>query len=260
MSHALGIDIGGTGIKGAFVDIATGELLTDRLKLSTPKGGEPDAIVATTLQLIELLGGLQPDVPVGICFPSMVKKGHTLNAWNISKQWVGLDALSLFTHALDRPIAFLNDADAAGYAEAKHGAAKGADGLSIVTTLGTGIGTALIYDGTLLPHAELGHVEVNGKDAEKQAAYSAKERDDLSWKQWVARLQPYYELLETIYFPDLFVVGGGVSKNADDFLPLLKLSTPVVPAVHRNSAGVIGAAAKAADEFLLHTGAPNSAQ
>ncbi len=251
MAHALGIDIGGTGIKGARVDVDTGELLTDRLKLNTPKGGEPDAIVATVLQLIEQLGGLEDGVPVGICFPSMVKKGHTLNAWNISPKWVGLDALGLFTTALNRQIAFLNDADAAGFAEAKHGAAKGVDGLVILTTLGTGIGTALIHDGELLPHAELGHVQINGKDAEQQASYSAKERDDLDWKRWVKRLQPYYEQLETIFFPDLFVVGGGVSKNADDFLPLLEIKTSIVPAVHRNSAGVIGAAAKAADQFLL---------
>ncbi len=251
MAHALGIDIGGTGIKGALVDFDSGELLTERIKLPTPTGGAPDAIVTTVLQLVDQLGGLEPDVPVGLCFPAMVKKGHTLNAWNISKDWVGLDALGLFTKVFARPIAFLNDADAAGFAEARHGAGKGVDGLAILTTLGTGIGTALLYDGDLLPHAELGHLQVGGKDAEHQASYNAKERDSLDWKQWVKRLQPYYELLETIYFPDLFIIGGGVSKNADSFLPLLQLNTPVVPAVHRNSAGIIGAASKAADEFLL---------
>jgi len=247
MAQALGIDIGGTGIKGALVDTDSGQLLTDRIKLPTPEGGAPDDIVKTVVDLIAKLGGVADDVPVGVCFPAIVRNGRTMSAANVSKKWIGLEAEALFEKALGRNIHFVNDADAAGYAEVRYGAAKGVDGLVLLTTLGTGIGSALIYNGVLIPNSELGHLEIDGKDAEKKAAYSAKERENLDWEHWAKRLQKYYDHLELLFSPDLFVVGGGVSKTYDDFIPLLKLDTPIVPAVHRNNAGILGAAALASN-------------
>jgi len=248
MTKALGIDIGGTGIKGAIVDTTTGELVTERVKLSTPEGGSPEDILATVVQLIEELGGVESDIPVGICFPAVVHNGVTMSAANVSKDWIGLEAEKLFEKGLGRDIHFVNDADAAGYAEVRFGAAKGVEGLVLMTTLGTGIGTALIYNGVLVPNSELGHLEIGGKDAEHRAAYSAKEREELSWKRWAGRLQKYYATLEMLFSPDLLIVGGGVSKNYESFIPLLELSTPIVPAVLRNNAGILGAAALAVTE------------
>jgi polyphosphate glucokinase len=245
MAKALGIDIGGTGIKGAIVDTASGELLGERIKLPTPDGGQPNDVVKTVLELVDQLGGLEDGVPVGVCFPAIVKGGRTLSAANVSKKWIGLEAEKLFEKALKRDIHFVNDADAAGYAESRYGAAKGVQGLVLLTTLGTGIGSALIYNDVLIPNSELGHIEIGGKDAEKQTSYAAKERDNLDWKAWAKRLQKYYMTLEGLLSPDLFIVGGGVSKSHEDFLPLLSLETPIVPAVHRNNAGILGAAALA---------------
>lgn len=242
---AVGIDIGGTGIKGAVVDLATGTLLTDRIKLPTPKGGTPDGILATTVDLVRQLQVHDPDAPVGVCFPAVVKHGITLSAANISKKWIGLHAEKLFEDALGRDITFANDADAAGYAEAAYGAARGVDGVAIMTTLGTGIGTAILHNGVLVPNAEFGHLEVDGHDIETKASNAARERDDLSWADWAKRLQKFYSALEMYLSPDLFVVGGGVSKQHEHFLPLLKLNAPIVPATHRNNAGILGAAALA---------------
>ncbi|MFM9918219.1 polyphosphate--glucose phosphotransferase [Lacisediminihabitans sp. H27-G8] len=244
-SKAVGIDIGGTGIKGAIVDVATGKLLSDRVKLPTPEGGEPDDIVLTVLEVLKKLGSPEKKLPMGLCFPAVVVKGRTLSAANVSKKWIGLEAETLFEKGLDRDITFVNDADAAGYAEALYGAAEKQKGLVILTTLGTGIGTALIYKGVLIPNAELGHLQLEGVDWETRAAYSAKERENLSWEQWAERLQKYYDMLVALFHPDLFIVGGGVSKEHKDFLPLLKLDTPIVPAVLRNNAGILGAAALA---------------
>src|SRR5690606_37384718 len=156
-----------------------------------------------------------PATPVGICVPSVVVGGRTLTAANVSGRWIGLDAASRFREALGREVVLVNDADAAGIAEARFGAARGVRGLVVVTTLGTGIGTALLHDGVLIPNTELGHIEIDGEDAERRAAYSAKERDDLGWKRWARRLQAYYGALERLFTPALFVVGGGVSKQAD---------------------------------------------
>ncbi|TFD67662.1 polyphosphate--glucose phosphotransferase [Cryobacterium sp. Hb1] len=243
---AIGIDIGGTGIKGAVVDLATGELLTDRVKLPTPKGGRPQDIVETTRTLLSTVSKGVGDLPVGVCFPAVVKNGHTMSAANVSSKWIGLAAEALFEKGLSLPIHFVNDADAAGYAEAQFGAAKGVAGVVLLTTLGTGIGSALLNDGVLVPNTELGHLQIDGHDYETRAAYSAKERDDLSWETWAARLQKYYSTLERLFSPDLFIVGGGVSKHHENFLPLLNLKTRIIPAVHRNNAGILGAAALAA--------------
>ena len=244
--HAIGIDIGGTGIKGAVVDLGTGELLSDRRKVATPEGGRPTDILTATAELLDGLSDEFGDsLPLGVCFPAIVKHGHTLSAANISKEWIGLPAEELFEETFGREIHFINDADAAGYAEARYGAAVDADGLVILTTLGTGIGSAFLYDGVLVPNTELGHIELDGREAEKNAAYSAMERESLDWQEWANRLQRFYAHVEFIFSPDLFVVGGGVSKHHAQFLPLLDLKTPIVPAVHRNNAGILGAASLA---------------
>lgn len=231
-SLAVGVDIGGTGIKGAIVDVASGALTTDRIKKATPEGGKPQDITAVVK---EIIGELAPgdDVPVGVCFPAIVRDGKTMSAANVSKKWIGFEAEALFEKELGRSIHFVNDADAAGFAEQQFGAAKGKDGLVIVTTLGTGIGTALINDGVLIVNSELGHLEIEGHDAESRASFAAKERDDLSWKHWAKRLQKYYSTLEALLSPELFVVGGGVSKQYEEFLPLLDLQADIIPATLR---------------------------
>ncbi len=241
---AIGIDIGGTGIKGAIVDVKEGRLIGERIRYETPEGGKPKDIADAVAKMISELGGSKT-LQVGICFPAVVKHGKTMSAANISDDWIGLDADALFTKRLGRHVHVLNDADAAGVAEAKFGAARKRKGLTILTTLGTGIGVALMFNGELIPNVELGHLEINGVDAETVAAFSAKERENLSWQEWAGRLQSYYETLERLFSPDLFIVGGGVSKEHADFLPLLKLKTEIVPAATRNSAGILGAAAMA---------------
>lgn len=246
-NRAVGIDIGGTGIKGAIVDVDSGELLTDRVKMDTPAGGEPDDIAGVVKQVIDKLGDDTKDLHVGVCFPAAIMDGKTLSAANVSKKWIGFEAEKLFEKTLDRPIHFVNDADAAGYAEGRYGAAKGVKGLVIMTTLGTGIGTALLNDGVLIVNAELGHLEIEGKDYETKASFAAKERDDLSWKHWARRLQKYYSRLEALLYPRLIIVGGGVSKQYEEFLPLLDLRAEIVPAKLRNNAGILGAAALAAE-------------
>lgn len=251
---AIGIDIGGTGVKGALVDVATGELISERIKERTPRGGEPADILALVESIVARFGDDTTKLPVGVCFPAVVLKGHTMSAANVSKRWIGLQAEALFEKTLGRDIVFVNDADAAGVAELHFGAAKGVRGLVLMTTLGTGIGSALLYDGVLVPNTELGHLEIDGKDAETRASFAAKERGRLSWKKWAARLQRYYGTLEMLFSPNLFVVGGGVSKESAEFLPLLSLRTPIVPAALRNNAGILGAAWLAA-----HRGTPMAA-
>jgi polyphosphate glucokinase len=245
---AIGIDIGGTGIKGGLVDVASGELIGERVRVLTPEGGKPDDIARVTREVIEQLDA-PSDVPVGVCFPSSIRHGVTMLAANISKKWIGFEAEKFFQEQLGRPIKFVNDADAAGFAEVIYGAAKGQAGLVIMTTLGTGIGGAMIYNGVLIPNAELGHLELNGHDAEKRASGVVREKEDLSYEEWATkRLQPYYEHVEMLFSPELFIVGGGVSKSYEKFLPLLKLRTPIVPAKLLNRAGIMGAARLAADD------------
>jgi polyphosphate glucokinase len=242
---AIGIDIGGTGIKGAIVDVATGELVTDRKKLPTPKNGKPEDILDTVLELFGQFGEVAPGTPVGVCFPSIVIHGRTMSAANVSKKWIGLEAEKMFEKALGRDIHFVNDADAAGVAEVRYGAAVDIPGLTILTTLGTGIGSAMLFNGELIPNSELGHLKLDGQDAEQRASTSAKEKEGLSWKEWAKRLQRYYEHLEYLFSPDLILVGGGISKSSEEFLPLLTLRTPIKPAALRNNAGIVGAAALA---------------
>jgi polyphosphate glucokinase len=249
-TRAVGVDIGGTGIKAGIVDLDRGELISDRVKVATPEGAQPPDVLAAVTEVLATLGVADDEtVPLGVAFPAIVKNGMTLSAANVSDQWIDFEAEKFFEKGLGRDIHFANDADVAGVAEMRYGAAKDQRGLTILTTLGTGIGSALLYNGVLVPNSELGHVQraKHGKDAEAYAAYSAMERDELSWEQWAQRLQWYYSHIEFLFSPDLFVVGGGVSKHADKFLHLLDLKTPIVPAVHRNNAGIIGAAALARD-------------
>ena len=245
---AIGIDIGGTGIKGALVDTKNGELLSSRIKMETPSGGEPEAIADVVGEIVTQLTN-RSDINIGICFPAVVQDGFTRSAANVSKRWIDLDAQSLFSSALHTNVEILNDADAAGFAESVFGAGKGRRGLVIMTTLGTGIGTALIHNGVLVPNSELGHLEIDGADYETKASFAAKERENLSFEQWADRLQKYYSELERLFTPNLFIVGGGISKSHKEFLPLLKLKTPIVPAKLKNSAGIIGAATIANRNF-----------
>lgn len=248
MSQAIGVDIGGTGIKVGLVDVTTGTLLGKRLKVPTPQGGEPEDIARATRDLITQLAAPE-ETPVGVAFPSAIVDGVTRLAANVSQRWIGFEAEKFFARELGRDIHFINDADAAGFAEVTYGAARGQQGLVIVTTLGTGVGSALIYNGVLIPGSELGHLELHGADAEKIASNKARESGGLSWAEWAAGLQDFYAHVEMLFSPHLFIVGGGVSESADKFLPLLTLRTPIVPATLLNLAGILGAAALAAPEY-----------
>ncbi len=243
----LGIDIGGSGIKGAPVDLLTGELTTKRMRIPTPEKSTPKNVAAVVGEIVAKFADVIGDGPIGVTIPAVVTHGRTRSAANIDKSWIDADAEKIFEDHLGRDILLVNDADAAGVAEVQYGAAKGHPGLVILTTLGTGIGTAIVYRGVLVPNSELGHLEVDGHDAEKRAASSIKDREGLSYAAWAKRLQRYYEQLETVLWPDLIVIGGGVSKDSEKFLPLLKLKAPLVPAKLLNSAGIVGAAWLAAD-------------
>jgi polyphosphate glucokinase len=240
-AHPIGIDFGGTGIKAAPVDLDTGEFAAERERIDTPERSTPEAVGEIMAELV----GRFPDSTgaVGVAVPGVVRRGVVLSAANIDKSWIGVDADKVLTDRLGRPVHVLNDADAAGYAELQFGAAKGRDGLVILTTLGTGIGSALLWDGVLVPNSELGHLEIEGHDAESRAASSTREAEDLSWKDWAKRLTTYYRTLERLFSPDLFVVGGGISKKADKFLPLIEIDTEIVAATLKNTAGIVGAAA-----------------
>lgn len=247
MSVFLGIDIGGSGIKGAPVDLETGEFTQSRLRIPTPEKSTPKNVGAVIGEIIDHFTPSIGDVPVGITFPAPVVHGVIPFIANLHQKWAGLNADEFLSDKLGRDITLVNDADAAGLAEVRYGAAKNHQGLVIVTTQGTGIGSAIIHRGVLVPNSELGHLELDGRDAERHAASSIKDKEGLSYKQWVTRLQRYYSHVEMLFSPDLFVIGGGVSKDWDKFGPLLDLKTPVVPAVLRNQAGIIGAAMAAAD-------------
>lgn len=250
----LGIDIGGSGIKGALVDLAAGDFATDRVRIPTPEKSTPAALADVVAEIVAQFADQMGDGPIGVTVPAVVTHGVTRSAANIHKSWIDAPAEQIFEDRLGRDVVLVNDADAAGVAEVKYGAAKDNDGLVMVTTLGTGIGSALIYHGVLVPNTELGHLEIDGYDAEKRAAASVRTAENLSYDEYVPRLQRYYETLEALFWPDLIVVGGGVSKHAEKFLPKLKLKTPIVPAVLMNKAGIIGAAALAAEKAAKHAG------
>ena len=230
---ACGIDIGGSGVKGALVDLETGEYIGDQVRIPTPTPATPDAVAAVCREVIDQLG-VKVGVPIGVTFPAPVFDGVIPYMANLDQSWVNVNVDELM------------DADAAGIAEVAYGAAKGRDGVIVFTTQGTGIGSAIIVNGTLLTNTELGHLEIDGTDAEKNASSGQKTLQGLDWEQWAQRLQRYYSHVEFLLNPDLFVVGGGVSENHEKFMPLLHLKTPMIPAKLLNTAGIVGAAYYAA--------------
>lgn len=240
MSTILGIDIGGSGIKGALVDTQTGVLVAERYRIPTPEGAKPDDVSAVLRQMVDHFGHRGE---VGITFPGIVQHGTVWSAANVDKGWVGLDAAELFTQVTGCQTFLLNDADAAGLAEAQLGAGQGVGGTVLLLTFGTGIGSALMYNGVLVPNTELGHLWLRDKHAESWASARVRDTEDLSWKAWAERVNEYLTHLELLFSPDLFVVGGGISKNADKWLPLLQLErSRIVPATLLNNAGIVGAA------------------
>jgi polyphosphate glucokinase len=248
----LGIDIGGTGIKGAVVDIKKGVFKTDRLRILTPHPATPEAVSDVVGRVTK---HFEWDGPLGCTFPGVVKAGTIHTAANLDPGWIGLPADESFEKATGCPSTVLNDADAAGLAEVRLGHKHARHGVTMLITFGTGIGTALFVDGELVPNTELGHIELRGGDAEKWAAESARERENLDWEAWAARVNEYLHKIEELFWPDLFIVGGGVSKQAKDFLPLLDTRTEVVAAELRNRAGIVGAALAAhveADKAKKH--------
>ena len=249
--HVVGVDIGGTGIKGAVVDLSAGKLATKRVRLPTPHPATPSAVADT---VGDVLKQIDADGTVGLTLPAVVRGGTVETASNIDYGWVGVDAVDLFSRATGRLVAVVNDADAAGLAEVRFGAGRSEPGVMVLITLGTGIGSAVVVDGNLVPNTELGHLPLHHGDAEDWAAESIREHDELSWKQYAHRLQAFLQLVERVMWPQLFIIGGGVSANAQKFLPKIELRTPVVPAQLLNDAGIVGAAMFAAKaEFATRT-------
>jgi polyphosphate glucokinase len=238
-TQALGIDIGGTGIKGAPVDLDAGQLAAERVRLLTPPQAKPDEVATVVADLLDKIG---VDGPVGMTLPAVITNGVVRTAANIHKSWIGLNAVDLFAKATGRHVFVLNDADAAGMAEVKYGAGAGRKGVVLVVTLGTGIGSALFVNGTLVPNTELGHLNLHKGDAEDWAADSVRDSEDLSWKEYAGRLQDYFELVQRLFWPELIIIGGGISKKSEKFLPHIEVEAEVVPAQMQNEAGIIGAA------------------
>jgi polyphosphate glucokinase len=238
----LGIDIGGSGVKGAPVDVSAGSLTSARYRIPTPQPATVTNVVGAAREVAAKFGVADR---VGVTFPGVVVDGVTRTAANVDHSWLDAPAGELFAAAIGRPVVVLNDADAAGIAEVAFGAGRGQRGLTMMLTFGTGIGSALFLDGRLVPNTELGHLEMHGHDAEIRASDRAREVENLDWQHWAHRVQEYLRHLEALFQPSLFIVGGGVSKKADKFLPLVKLRTPIVPAQLQNNAGIIGAAVAA---------------
>jgi polyphosphate glucokinase len=241
--HALGIDIGGTGIKAAPVDLDTGTFVADRIKIATPRPAVPDAVAEVVQKLVDTFSW---SGPIGITFPGVVMNGVTRTAANLDRAWIGLDARALLSKAAGQDVRLLNDADAAGVAEMTFGAGKGEPGTVFMVTFGTGIGSALFVDGVLVPNTEFGHLEIRGKDAEERASERAKSAHDMNWKQWAKNVNEYLEHIEALVYPQLIIVGGGISRQSEKFLPLLTgLHARVVRAAMHNDAGITGAAMSA---------------
>ncbi|MQA15286.1 MAG: ROK family protein [Pseudonocardiaceae bacterium] len=243
-ARGFGVDIGGSGIKAAPVDLRHGELLEERLRHTTPQPATPDAVAEVVSALVGRFGCREP---IGITLPCVIKQGIACTAANVDPSWKGTDATALFTGTTGVAVVVLNDADAAGLAEMRFGAGQGRDGVVMLLTFGTGIGSSLFHDGELVPNTELGHLQVDGHDAEHRAAASVRETENLSWADWTRRVSRYLQMLEDLVWPDLIIVGGGVSRKADSWLPMLDCRTEVVPAALRNNAGIVGAAAAAAE-------------
>jgi polyphosphate glucokinase len=249
MAHVLGIDIGGTGIKAAPVETDTGKLMADRQKLATPQPATPDAVEQIVRDLVKDFSWTGP---AGITFPGVVTKGVIQTAANVDHSWIGVDAVKTFGASTQLQVTMINDADAAGVAEMRFGAGKGVTGTVLMLTLGTGIGSALFIDGLLVPNTEFGHVEIRGKDAEKRASELVREEHELSWEKWSARVDEVLTELEALLSPGLFIIGGGISRKSDKFVPLLTgLRARVVPAALLNDAGIVGAAISATGTELI---------
>lgn len=244
-----GIDIGGTGIKGALVDLHTGTLASERFRLDTPKDGEPEELAETVR---EVAAQLDYDGPIGVTFPGVITRGVVQYTANLSQDWLGVSVQDKLQQVVNGPLTILNDADAAGVAEARYGAGQGQSGLVIMVTLGTGIGTALMYDGNLIPNVELGHIEIDGHDAETRASAAARERLGLSWKAWAGKVEQYLQQLEQLMWPELFIIGGGVSKQPDKWFDRIETNTPKVIAKLINNAGIVGGAYAAATAAKSH--------
>jgi len=243
VGQGFGIDIGGSGIKGAPVDLETGQLSADRWRIGTPRPATPEAVARVVKQLLDHFGW---QGSVGCTFPAVVRRGVTMTAANVDDGWIELDADALLEGVTGRPVHLLNDADAAGLAEMRYGAGRGVSGVVIMLTLGTGIGSAIFCDGRLLPNTEFGHLAIRGKAAERRASDRVRKTKELSWSRWATRLEEFLRVMEGLFWPDLFIIGGGVSKHHQEFLPLIDIRTPMVPASLRNEAGIVGAALEAA--------------
>jgi polyphosphate glucokinase len=240
MAAYMGIDIGGSGIKGTLVDIDSGEMLAERYRLPTPVKAKPDEVAETVREVVKHFNYRGP---IGYGFPAVVRHGIVYTAANIHKSWIETHVEDLFTNITGCPSYVLNDADAAGMAEMKFGTGKDqSKGVVLMITLGTGLGTAIFVDGKLVPNTELGHIEIRGKDAEKRASDAARQKKELEWDEWSDRLNEYLRAMERLFWPDLIVLGGGISKMSHKFIPLLRLRTPVIPAKLLNQAGMIGGA------------------
>ncbi len=236
----FGIDIGGSGMKAAPVDLSDlGKLTSDRHRISTPSPATPDAVAGVVVELVQ---HFEWEGPVGIALPSVVRNGIVHSAANIDDSWIDVDARSLFSSALGHEVVVMNDADAAGVAEMSFGAGVGRGGVVMALTFGTGIGSALFIDGHLVPNTELGHLEFRGESFERWAAASARKREDLSWKKWAARVSTYLETIDALFSPDVVIVGGGASKSADKWIPLIEARPEILVANFANSAGIVGAA------------------
>jgi polyphosphate glucokinase len=244
VAEVLGIDIGGTGIKGAPVDVERGTLTADRYRLLTPQPAEPAPVADVVAQVVVKFGG---EGTIGATFPAVIQGGVAQTAANVDKSWLGEGVAKCFERATGRPFVVLNDADAAGLAEMRFGAGRDKKGVVMMVTLGTGIGSAVFIDGVLVPNTELGHLELRGKEAEKRASESVRENKKLGWKKWGQRVDEYLQHLEMLFSPDLFIIGGGVSKKAEKFFGFLKTRAPVVPAQLLNEAGIVGAAVAAVE-------------
>ncbi len=241
--EVLGIDVGGSGIKGALVNSVTGEMLTERYRIPTPKGRKPKDMAAVVAQIVK---HFDYKGPVGVGFPTIIKHGICKSPGNLHKKWLGLDVKGLFSEATGLPVIVINDADAAGYASMNYGVGKGKKGLVVMITIGTGLGSGAFWDGELIPNFELGQIPYKKYDKiELWAADSAKERENLSYDKWGKRFNKFLTYVELIVAPDLIILGGGSSKDFDEFKHRIKIETPVIPAVLMNSAGIVGAAAAA---------------
>ncbi|AQA05834.1 polyphosphate glucokinase [Mycobacterium sp. MS1601] len=247
--QGFGIDVGGSGVKGGIVDLDTGALIGERFKLPTPQPATPEAVAQTVAAVTKEFGW---DGPLGVTYPGVVQNGVVRTAANVDKAWIGTNVDETFTRALDgQRVTVLNDADAAGLAEERFGAGRDNTGLIVLLTFGTGIGSAVIHNGILLPNTEFGHLEVGGKEAEHRAASSVKERKEWSYERWTKEVTRVLVAIENAIWPDLFIAGGGISRKADKWIPLLENRTPVVAAALQNSAGIVGAA-MAAERDVTH--------